>query len=235
MPRGKKKTEQVTTVLNNEKNKTETSAEIAAPVSVKSEQPKKTAETSTEKPKSKAGRKPKADASKATKNAAASKSETEAKATASADTDKPKNKAGRKPKTEKAVAAETPKADKKATGNEKKTPAKRGRKPSNNTSKNAVSVPAPADTVSITTEKPKRTYTKKAKSTSTKTAKTEDVIIQSSGNEYSMSDITEMCKNDYRGGTRKQIKSIKVYIKAENNVVRAYYVVNDSASGHIDL
>ncbi len=50
-----------------------------------------------------------------------------------------------------------------------------------------------------------------------------------------MSDITEMCKNDYRGGTRKQIKSIKVYIKAENNVVRAYYVVNDSASGHIDL
>lgn len=232
MPRGKKKTEQATAVLNNEKNKAETSAEISAPVSVKSEQPKKTAETSTEKPKSKAGRKPKADASKATKNAAASKSETEAKATASADTDKQKNKAGRKPKTEKAVAAEGPKADKKATGNEKKTLAKRGRKPSDNTSKNAVSAPAPADTASITTEKPKRTYTKKAKSTSTKT---EDVIIQSSGNEYSMSDITEMCKNDYRGGTRKQIKSIKVYIKAENNIVRAYYVVNDSASGHIDL
>lgn len=196
MPRGKKKTEKATAVLSNEKNKAETSAEIAAPVSVKSEQPKKTAETSTEKPKS---------------------------------------KAGRKPKTEKAVAAEAPKTDKKATGNEKKTPAKRGRKPSNNTSKNAVSVPAPADTASITTEKPKRTYTKKSKSTSTKTAKTEDVIIQSSGNEYSMSDITEMCKNDYRGGTRKQIKSIKVYIKAENSVVRAYYVVNDSASGHIDL
>lgn len=233
MPRGKKKNEQVTTVLNNEKNKTETSAEIAAPVSVKSEQPKKTAETSTEKPKSKAGRKPKADNTKTDKAAAASKSEKSL--AASSDTAKPKSKVGRKPKTEKAVAAETPKTDKKATGNEKKTPAKRGRKPSNNTSKNAVSVPAPADTASITTEKPKRTYTKKTKSTSTKTAKTEDVIIQSSGNEYSMSDITEMCKNDYRGGTRKQIKSIKVYIKAENNVVRAYYVVNDSASGHIDL
>ena len=233
MPRGKKKNEQVTTVLNNEKNKTETSAEIAAPVSVKSEQPKKTAETSTEKPKSKAGRKPKADNTKTDKAAAASKSKKSL--AASSDTAKPKSKVGRKPKTEKAVAAEAPKADKKATGNEKKTPAKRGRKPSNNTSKNAVSVPAPADTASITTEKPKRTYTKKTKSTSTKTAKTEDVIIQSSGNEYSMSDITEMCKNDYRGGTRKQIKSIKVYIKAENNVVRAYYVVNDSASGHIDL
>lgn len=232
MPRGKKKTEQTTAVLNNEKNKAETSAEIAAPVSVKSEQPKKTAETSTEKPKSKAGRKPKADASKATKNAAASKSETEAKATTSADTDKSKNKAGRKPKTEKAVAAEAPKADKKATGNEKKTPAKMGRKPSN---ANKSTAPVPASAPTDTAEKPKRTYTKKAKSTSTKTAKTEDVIIQSSGNEYTMSDITEMCKNDYRGGTRKQIKSIKVYIKAENNIVRAYYVVNDSASGHIDL
>ena len=107
-----------------------------------------------------------------------------------------------------------------------------GRKP-NNANKSAAPVPAPAPT--DTAEKPKRTYTKKAKSTSTKTAKTEDVIIQSSGNEYTMSDITEMSKNDYRGGTRKQIKSIKVYIKAENNVVRAYYVVNDSASGHIDL
>ncbi len=233
MPRGKKKTEKATAVLSNEKNKAETSAEIAAPVSVKSEQPKKTAETSTEKPKSKADRKPKADNTKTDKAAAASKSEKSS--AASSDTAKPKSKVGRKPKTEKAVAAEAPKADKKATGNEKKTPAKRGRKPSNNTSKNAVSVPAPADTASITTEKPKRTYTKKAKSTSTKTAKTEDVIIQSSGNEYSMSDITEMCKNDYRGGTRKQIKSIKVYIKAENSVVRAYYVVNDSASGHIDL
>lgn len=233
MPRGKKKTEKATAVLSNEKNKAETSAEIAAPVSVKSEQPKKTAETSTEKPKSKAGRKPKADNTKTDKAAAASKSEKSS--AASSDTAKPKSKVGRKPKTEKAVVAEAPKADKKATGNENKTPAKRGRKPSNNTSKNTVSVPAPADTASITTEKPKRTYTKKAKSTSTKTAKTEDVIIQSSGNEYSMSDITEMCKNDYRGGTRKQIKSIKVYIKAENSVVRAYYVVNDSASGHIDL
>lgn len=233
MPRGRKKTETTKDILSNENNTFETAAEITAPVEVKAEQPNK--EVKSEKPKSKAGRKPKSSAAKSTKTASAPKSATSAKAAASADTEKSKSKVGRKLKTEKVVVAEAPKTDKKAAGSEKKTPAKRGRKPSNNTSKNVVSVPAPADTASITTEKPKRTYTKKTKSTSTKTTKTEDVIIQSSGNEYSMSDITEMCKNDYRGGTRKQIKSIKVYIKAENNVVRAYYVVNDSASGHIDL
>lgn len=89
-------------------------------------------------------------------------------------------------------------------------------------------LPVPTEIAALP-EKKKRAYNKKS------AAKAEDVIIQSSGNEYAMSDITEMRKNDYRGGTRKQIKSIKVYIKAENNGIRAYYVVNDSISGHIDL
>lgn len=230
MPRGKKKTDTTKKISNIENNNVETAAEIAAPVEVEAEQSQKT--TTTDKPKSKAGRKPKTDNAKADKTAAASKIEGNTKATASSDTAKPKSKAGRKPKTEKVVAAEAPKADKKATDSEKKVPAKRGRKPIN-TNKSAAPVPAPADTAAVTTEKKKRAYNKKTKTT--KTAKTEDVIIQSSGNEYSMSDITEMCKNDYRGGTHKQIKSIKVYIKAENSAVRAYYVVNDSTSGHIDL
>lgn len=230
MPRGRKKADTTNVILNNENNNIETAAEITAPVEVKAEQSQNNAKT--EKPKSKAGRKPKAAASKITKTETASKSETAAKSAATADTDKPKKKAGRKPKTENVVAAEAPKADKKASVDENKTPAKRGRKPSN-ANKSAAPVPAPVDTAAVTTEKKKRAYNKKTKTS--KTAKSEDVIIQSSGNEYSMSDITEMCKNDYRGGTRKQIKSITIYIKAENNVVRAYYVVNDSASGHIDL
>ena len=229
MPKGRKKADTTNVILNNEKTNAETATEIAAPVEVKAEQPKK---ETAEKPKSKAGRKPKSSATKSTKTATASKSETVAKAAASTDTEKPKSKAGRKPKTEKPVLAEAPKATKKAASNEKKTPAKRGRKPSN-ANKSAAPVPAPADTAAVTTEKKKRAYNKKAKTP--KTAKAEDVIIQSSGNEYSMSDITEMCKNDYRGGTRKQIKSIKVYIKAENNGIRAYYVVNENISGHIDL
>lgn len=50
-----------------------------------------------------------------------------------------------------------------------------------------------------------------------------------------MSDITEMCKNAYRNGTRKQIKSIRVYVKSENNGIRAYYVINDTVSDYVDL
>lgn len=79
-------------------------------------------------------------------------------------------------------------------------------------------------------EKKKRAYNRKKSA-----AKTDSIVIQSGANEYAMQDITDLCKNAYRNGTRKQIKSIKVYLKAENNGIRAYYVVNDSASGHIDL
>jgi len=42
-------------------------------------------------------------------------------------------------------------------------------------------------------------------------------------------------KDAYRGGTRKQVKSIKVYVKAEKNQLKAYYVVNDSVDGSVDL
>lgn len=65
--------------------------------------------------------------------------------------------------------------------------------------------------------------------------KSDEVLIQSSGKDYTLAEITETCKNAYRGGTRKQIKSIKVYIKAEGNQLKAYYVVNDNISGSVDL
>lgn len=65
--------------------------------------------------------------------------------------------------------------------------------------------------------------------------KSDEVFIQSSGKDYTLSEITETCKNAYRGGTRKQIKSIKVYVKAESNQLKAYYVVNDKISGSVDL
>ncbi len=64
----------------------------------------------------------------------------------------------------------------------------------------------------------------------------ESVTIQSGGNDYSMSDIIDLCKSAYRGGTKKQIKTISVYVKPENDILRAYYVVNGKADGaFIDL
>lgn len=65
--------------------------------------------------------------------------------------------------------------------------------------------------------------------------KSDEVFIQSSGKDYTLSEITQICKDAYRGGTRKQIKSIKVYVKAEKNKLVAYYVVNDSINGSVDL
>lgn len=79
-----------------------------------------------------------------------------------------------------------------------------------------------------TTPSPKRTTKKSTNNTG------DQVILQGKG-EYTFSEITELCKKAYRNGTKKQIKSIKVYIKAEKNNLKAYYVVNDSINGSVDL
>ena len=79
-----------------------------------------------------------------------------------------------------------------------------------------------------TTPSPKRVTKRSTNSTSNQ------VIVQGK-NEYAFSEITELCKKAYRNGTKKQIKSIKIYIKAEKNNLKAYYVVNDSINGSVDL
>lgn len=60
--------------------------------------------------------------------------------------------------------------------------------------------------------------------------KTDVFLIQGAG-EHTVSDITELCKADYKNGSRKHVKSIDVYVKAENGELRAYYVVNGNPEG----
>ena len=61
-------------------------------------------------------------------------------------------------------------------------------------------------------------------------------VIQSNGKDYSMDEIKEACKAAYKNGTRKHVKSVDVYLKAENGNLRAYYVINGNADGaYIDL
>ena len=98
---------------------------------------------------------------------------------------------------------------------------------------------APKTTKKATTNTAKKTsatVTESKKPAVKKTAKgkSDEVVFQSSGKDYTLAEITETCKNAYRGGTRKQIKSIKVYVKAEGDRLKAYYVVNDSISGSVD-
>lgn len=60
--------------------------------------------------------------------------------------------------------------------------------------------------------------------------KTDVFLIQGAG-EHTVADITELCKADYKNGSRKHVKSIDVYVKAENGELRAYYVVNGNPEG----
>ncbi len=113
----------------------------------------------------------------------------------------------------------TPKTAKKATTTTAKKPA-------------AAKVKTSAASTAKKTAAPE---SKKPAAKKTAKGKSDEVLIQSGEKDYTFSEITEKCKDAYRGGTRKQVKSIKVYVKAEKNQLKAYYVVNDSVDGSVDL
>lgn len=86
------------------------------------------------------------------------------------------------------------------------------------------------------TKESKTASPKKSASAKTEAPKKDVFLIQSNGKDYTMDDIKEACKEAYKNGTRKHVKSIDVYLKAENGGLRAYYVINGKADGaFIDL
>lgn len=149
-----------------------------------------------------------------------------------------KSTAGRK-KSATAKAAATKSAAKTtaakktaATVKAAKTDAKKAAATAPKTEKKAAAKPktsAASGAVKTTAAPKKSTVRKTAK------AKSDEVVFQSGDKDYTLAEITQLCKDAYRGGTRKQIKSIKVYVKAEKSKLKAYYVVNDSVNGSVDL
>jgi len=230
------KTENVTDKIpakRGRKPRTETkkAAAPAANNSVKAEKAPEIAENKTEKVPAKRGRKPRTDKEK---TAAMSSADNSVKAEAI-----PETAIEKADKTEETANKTTAKGIRKTRSDNEtsktaaktkteKGASKRGKKAE--TKAVALAPAEVAEKVSAPAEKKKRTSNKKAKANNL-----EEFVIQNSGNEYTMSEITEMCKNAYRGGTRKQIKNIKVYLKEENGGLRAYYVVNEKESGYIDL
>lgn len=97
----------------------------------------------------------------------------------------------------------------------------------------------PAPVVEAPAAKTKETKTapkKQAAPVKAEAPKKDVFLIQSNGKDYTMDDIKEACKEAYKNGTRKHVKSIDVYLKAENGSLRAYYVINGKADGaFIDL
>lgn len=97
--------------------------------------------------------------------------------------------------------------------------------------------PAPVvETPASKTKETKPAPKKKAAPAKSEAPKKDVFLIQSNGKDYTMDDIKEACKEAYKNGTRKHVKSIDVYLKAENGGLRAYYVINGKADGaFIDL
>lgn len=191
------------------RGKKSTASKTAEPIKDKAAEPeKKTVKSTAEKKKATAPKK-----AAATKSTAKTRTTKKASTSATAKADSAKTVAV----TETKKAA--PKTTKKATANTaKKSTAAKAKTSASSTSKKIAA-----------TDNKKRTVKKTAK------GKSDEVLIQSSGKDYTLAEITELCKDAYRGGTRKQVKNIKVYVKAEKNKLVAYYVVNDSVNGSVNL
>lgn len=82
-------------------------------------------------------------------------------------------------------------------------------------------------------EKPAAKKAEKAEKAPKKAAeeKKNDVFLIQGIGEHTVADITELCKADYKNGSRKRVASIDIYVKAEHGELRAYYVVNGNAEG----
>jgi len=72
-----------------------------------------------------------------------------------------------------------------------------------------------------------------AKKTAAK--RVEEMYLQTGGQEWNISDCRERAVADYtaQGHTEASIKKLTVYLKPDEG--KAYYVVNDTENGSIDL
>ena len=61
-----------------------------------------------------------------------------------------------------------------------------------------------------------------------KTAKTVSVELQFASGNYTADEIAEKCKEAYRAGTKKQVKTLEVYVNAAE--AKAFYVVNGKSA-----
>lgn len=76
--------------------------------------------------------------------------------------------------------------------------------------------------------------TRRAKAVA-KSAPTEEIILQCAGGEWNVDEVKEQVIAAYvaEGHQRGRISKLSVYVKPEEHKV--YYVINDKASGSIDL
>ena len=66
------------------------------------------------------------------------------------------------------------------------------------------------------------------------TSITEEIVLQFGQNEITIPEISAKVKDSYKnGGSTEPIRELKIYVKPEEN--KAYYVINGSIDGSVDL
>ncbi|MCR5815353.1 MAG: DUF6465 family protein [Ruminococcus sp.] len=79
-----------------------------------------------------------------------------------------------------------------------------------------------------------KTTAAKAKTAAKKAVENKQaVFVQYGDKEVAALDVLEAVKADFKANNKGAVKSVKVYIKPEDNA--AYYVVNDKVEGKVDL
>ncbi|SDA22233.1 hypothetical protein SAMN02910447_02173 [Ruminococcus sp. YE71] len=118
----------------------------------------------------------------------------------------------------------------------KKTAAKAAEEVKNTAEKAVTEVKSTAKKTATAAKSTAKKTTEKAKKVAEKASavkSVEAVKVQFSGAEYDVAAVVAAAKADYKKDNKAAIKSISVYIKPEDSA--AYYVVNDSVNGKVDL
>ena len=100
---------------------------------------------------------------------------------------------------------------------------------------------APAKKAAATAKKAAATAAKKTGTAAKKTAaaakkaveKKVVTAVEFDGKQVDVDAVAEACKADFKANRKGNVRTLKVYIKPEDNA--AYYVVNDKVEGKIDL
>lgn len=92
---------------------------------------------------------------------------------------------------------------------------------------------APAEAVKAAEAAPQKTLRKKAAKAAP--VKAERILVQFGAMEWNTEDLMDRAKEAYvaDGHRASSIKSVSLYVKPED--MKAYYVINDKATGSIDL
>lgn len=137
-------------------------------------------------------------------------------------------------KNVKEVAAEVKEAAAEKVEKAKTATKKTAAKAKTATKKTAAKAKTAAKTTAAKAKTTAKTTAAKAKTAAKKAVENKQaVFVQYGDKEVAALDVLEAVKADFKANNKGTVKTVKVYIKPEDNA--AYYVVNDKVEGKVDL